>query len=108
MKFVMDDLLRYAFEDVRRRRLLDPFVGATQVATGRSGVEGFRKGAWGGKVHPDSGFICGFKYIRFHLLASSWRLHGGIDCGVVGGVDDRASSNPWVNDPAYLLLYLAA
>ena len=45
----MDDLLRYAFKDVRRRRLLDAFVGATQVATDRSGVVDLLKFAWVGK-----------------------------------------------------------
>jgi hypothetical protein len=39
----MNDLLRYAFEDVRRRQLRDVFVGTTEVATDRSDVVGLWK-----------------------------------------------------------------
>ena len=42
----VNDLLRYAFEDVCHRQLRNAFVGATEVATDRSGVVGFRKVAW--------------------------------------------------------------
>lgn len=53
----MNDLLRYAFEDVRRRQHCDAFVGATEVATELSDVVGLRKAASGGKLHCAPGFL---------------------------------------------------
>lgn len=38
-----NNLLRYAFKDVRRRHLCVAFVGVTEVAIDRSGVVGRRK-----------------------------------------------------------------